>query len=207
MQFFECIESPDSRDSAATDVREIRSAGAQCAEAASPQTHQRIDNHQLQEGGAPARSSDELHGIQMSDSAYARRRQLRPVKVLEQVLSTARSPLADPRLYPENFFRGYRLVGCGWDAMTREPGPITAAAALRREVQLAGTVNRVKSTTLSVRCGGVGGDCAGAGFIVPPRALLFFVRGNRGARPERLAPRGVCDRCSLVHEENRCHAT
>jgi hypothetical protein len=67
--------------------------------------------HQLQEGGTLATSSGRLHGIQMSDSAHAQRRQLLPVELFEQILSTALSPLADPSAHPECFFHGYRLVG------------------------------------------------------------------------------------------------
>jgi hypothetical protein len=67
--------------------------------------------HQLQEGGTLATNSGRLHGIQMSDSAHAQRRQLLPVELFEQILSTALSPLADPSAHPECFFHGYRLVG------------------------------------------------------------------------------------------------
>jgi DDE family transposase len=67
--------------------------------------------HQLQEGGTLATNSGRLHGIQMSDSAYAQRRQLLPVELFEQILSSALSPLADPNKHPECFFYGYRLVG------------------------------------------------------------------------------------------------
>ena len=47
----------------------------------------------------------------MSDSAHAQRRQLLPMELFEQILSTALSPLADPSAHPECFFHGYRLVG------------------------------------------------------------------------------------------------
>ena len=67
--------------------------------------------HRLQEGGTLATNSGKLHGIQMSDSAHAQRRQLLPVELFEQILSTALSPLADPSAHPECFFHGYRLVG------------------------------------------------------------------------------------------------
>ena len=67
--------------------------------------------HQLQEGGTLATNSGRLHGIQMSDSAYAQRRQLLPMELFEQILSSALSPLADPNKHPECFFYGYRLVG------------------------------------------------------------------------------------------------
>ena len=67
--------------------------------------------HQLQEGGTLAKNSGKLHGIHMSDSAHAQRRQLLPMELFEQILSTALSPLADPSAHPQCFFHGYRLVG------------------------------------------------------------------------------------------------
>jgi hypothetical protein len=67
--------------------------------------------HQLQEGGTLAKNSGRLHGIKMSDSAHAQRRQLLPVELFDQILSAALSPLADPTAHPECFFHGYRLVG------------------------------------------------------------------------------------------------
>jgi len=67
--------------------------------------------HPLQDGGTLARNSGRLHGIQMSDSAFAQRRQLLPLELFEQILDAALSPLADETLHPECFFHGYRLVG------------------------------------------------------------------------------------------------
>ena len=67
--------------------------------------------HQLQDGGTLAGNSGRLHGIQMSDSAFAQRRQLLPLELFEQILGAALSPLADETLHPECFFHGYRLVG------------------------------------------------------------------------------------------------
>jgi hypothetical protein len=67
--------------------------------------------HQLQDGGTLARNSGRLHGIQMSDSAFAQRRQLLPLELFEQILGAALSPLADETMHPECFFHGYRLVG------------------------------------------------------------------------------------------------
>ena len=67
--------------------------------------------HHLQEGGTLAKNSGRLHGIQMSDSAHAQRRQLLPMELFEQILSAALSPLADASEHPECFFHGYRLVG------------------------------------------------------------------------------------------------
>lgn len=67
--------------------------------------------HQLQDRGTLARNSGRLHGMQMSDSAFVRRRQLLPLELFEQILGAALSPLADETLHPECFFHGYRLVG------------------------------------------------------------------------------------------------
>jgi len=67
--------------------------------------------HQLQAGGTLADHSAQLHGIRMSDSAYAQRRQHLPVELFEQIMDQALRPLADPRHQPECFFEGYRLVG------------------------------------------------------------------------------------------------
>jgi len=67
--------------------------------------------HQLQPGGTLADHSAQLHGIRMSDSAYAQRRQHLPVELFEQIMDQALQPLADPTHQPESFFEGYRLVG------------------------------------------------------------------------------------------------
>lgn len=67
--------------------------------------------HQLQCGGTLADHSAKLHGIRMSDSAHAQRRQHLPVELFEQIMDTALQPLADPDRQPECFFEGYRLVG------------------------------------------------------------------------------------------------
>ena len=67
--------------------------------------------HQLQGGGTLADHSAKLHGIRMSDSAHAQRRQHLPVELFEQIMDTALQPLADPDRQPECFFEGYRLVG------------------------------------------------------------------------------------------------
>jgi Transposase DDE domain len=67
--------------------------------------------HQLQAGGTLADHSAQLHGIRMSDSAYAQRRQHLPVELFEQIMDQALRPLADPMHQPECFFEGYRLVG------------------------------------------------------------------------------------------------
>lgn len=67
--------------------------------------------HQLQPGGTLAEHSQKLHGIKMSDSAYAQRRQCVSVELFEQIMDAALQPLADPDLHPECFFKGYRVVG------------------------------------------------------------------------------------------------
>jgi len=43
--------------------------------------------HQLQPGGTLADHSGRLHGIRMSDSAYAQRRQHLPVELFEQIMT------------------------------------------------------------------------------------------------------------------------
>lgn len=67
--------------------------------------------HQLQPGGTLADHSAKLHGIRMSDSAHAQRRQHLPVELFEQIMDTALQPLANPDRQPECFFEGYRLIG------------------------------------------------------------------------------------------------
>lgn len=67
--------------------------------------------HQLQQGGTLAAHTEKLHGIEMSDSAHAQRRQDLSVELFEQILDTALQPLADPNGQPECFYEGYRLVG------------------------------------------------------------------------------------------------
>ena len=67
--------------------------------------------HQLQPGGTLATHTEKLHGIEMSDSAHAQRRQDLPLELFEQIMVTALQPLADPDRQPECFYQGYRLVG------------------------------------------------------------------------------------------------
>lgn len=78
---------------------------------AAPQLISGLIYHQLQEGGTLAVNSGRLHGIRMSDSAHAQRRQLLPVELFEQIMSAALAPLADAKRDPQSFFHGYRLVG------------------------------------------------------------------------------------------------
>lgn len=72
--------------------------------------------HQLQPGGTLAEHSAKLHGIRMSDSAHAQRRQHLPVELFEQIMDTALQPLADADRQPECFFEGW--LG-GWHAVER----------------------------------------------------------------------------------------
>ena len=67
--------------------------------------------HQLQEGGTLGAHVAELHGVRMSESAHAQRRQGLPVELFEQVMAAALQPLADPQRQPECFFGGWRVVG------------------------------------------------------------------------------------------------
>ena len=67
--------------------------------------------HQLHDGGTLADHSGQLHGVSMSDSAYAQRRQLLPEELFEEIMLTALQPLAAERHQPECFYEGYRLIG------------------------------------------------------------------------------------------------
>jgi len=67
--------------------------------------------HQLQPSGTLAQHAAQLHGIRMSDSAYAQRRALLPVELFDQIMSTALQPLAKRAEQPESFYEDYRLVG------------------------------------------------------------------------------------------------
>jgi hypothetical protein len=67
--------------------------------------------HQLQPGGTLAAHSEKLHGIQMSNSAHAQRRQHLPVDLFEQIMDAALRPLAEADRQAESFYQGYRLVG------------------------------------------------------------------------------------------------
>lgn len=67
--------------------------------------------HQLQGSGTLAEHGQQLHGIGMSDSAYAQRRGRLPVELFEALMEAALAPLAEPAGQPESFFEGYRLLG------------------------------------------------------------------------------------------------
>lgn len=67
--------------------------------------------HQLQRGGTLAAHGTALHGIRMSDSAYAQCRALLPQALFEELMDAALAPLADAARQPESFYAGYRLVG------------------------------------------------------------------------------------------------
>lgn len=67
--------------------------------------------HQLHDAGTLADPSGQLHGVRMSDSAYAQRRQLLPGELFEEIMLTALQPLADESRQPECFYEGYRLLG------------------------------------------------------------------------------------------------
>lgn len=45
--------------------------------------------HQLHDGGTLADHSGQLHGVSMSDSAYAQRRQLLPEELFDEIMLTA----------------------------------------------------------------------------------------------------------------------
>ncbi len=67
--------------------------------------------HQMQPAGTLAQHGAELHGVKMSDSAYAQRRQGLPWELFEAVMAAALHPLADAQRQPECFFAGWRVVG------------------------------------------------------------------------------------------------
>lgn len=67
--------------------------------------------HQLAPGGTLASHGRQLHGVAMSDAAYAQRRARLPQQMFEALMDAALRPLADPQAHPESFFEGYRLVG------------------------------------------------------------------------------------------------
>jgi len=67
--------------------------------------------HQLQPGGTLGQHTAELHGVTMSESAHAQRRQGLPVELFEEVMAAALRPLADVERQPECFFAGWRVVG------------------------------------------------------------------------------------------------
>ena len=67
--------------------------------------------HQLHDGGTLADHSGQLHGVSMSDSAYAQRRQLLPEELFDEIMLTALQPLAQESHQPECFYEGYRLIG------------------------------------------------------------------------------------------------
>jgi|GEM_PF-2070364 len=84
--------------------------------------------HQLQPSGTLADHNTKLHGIRMSDSACAQRRQNLPVELFEQIMDSALAPLADSRHHPESFFEGYRLLGIDgtqW-SVTNTPAIVSA---------------------------------------------------------------------------------
>lgn len=92
--------------------------------------------HQLQSSGTLGDHSTRLHGIRMSDSACAQRRQNLPVELFEQIMDSALAPLAQSTHHPDSFFEGYRLLGIDgtqW-SVTNTPAILSALpkAASRR---------------------------------------------------------------------------
>lgn len=67
--------------------------------------------HQLAGAGTLATHGTQLHGVAMSEAAYARRRGRLPTELFEALMDVALSPLAEPKTHPDCFFEGYRLVG------------------------------------------------------------------------------------------------
>jgi Transposase DDE domain len=67
--------------------------------------------HQLQPAGPLGQHAAELHGVKLSESAHAQRRQGLPFELFDEVLTTALRPLADATRQPECFFHDWRVVG------------------------------------------------------------------------------------------------
>lgn len=67
--------------------------------------------HQLQAAGPLGQHAAELHGVKLSESAHAQRRQGLPFALFEEVLTAALQPLAEATRQPECFFHGWRVVG------------------------------------------------------------------------------------------------
>lgn len=67
--------------------------------------------HQLQPAGTLGRHSWQLHGVAMSESAHAQRRQGLPVALFEEIMAEALRPLAEEKRHPHSFYRGWRRVG------------------------------------------------------------------------------------------------
>jgi hypothetical protein len=65
--------------------------------------------HELQSGGTLADHCSRLHGVRMSDSACAQRRQNLPVELFEQIMDSALGPLADRRITRIASLKG---IGC-----------------------------------------------------------------------------------------------
>lgn len=67
--------------------------------------------HQLQPAGTLGQHAWQLHGVKMSESAHAQRRQGLPLELFDDLMAEALRPLADPAKHPEAFYRNWRLVG------------------------------------------------------------------------------------------------
>jgi hypothetical protein len=67
--------------------------------------------HELQEGGTLADSGTKLHRNEMSNAAYAHRRQHMPSWLFDHIMVNTLVPLADKRRHPDCFYRGWRPVG------------------------------------------------------------------------------------------------
>lgn len=67
--------------------------------------------HFLQPHGTLAAHVKQLTKIKITDEALAQRRARLPWQLFEQILNAMLRPQADPKLHPEAFYRGLRLVG------------------------------------------------------------------------------------------------
>jgi hypothetical protein len=147
--------------------------------------------HQLQRAGTLGRHSWQLHGVAMSESAHAQRRQGLPVELFDEIMAAALRPLADVRRHPQAFYRGWRRVGIDgteW-SVTNTPALRTALpkAASRRLGSAFAKVRLVSVVELGVHqpLAAVAGP-ASAGELtlakrlwprVPARSLVIADRG------------------------------
>ncbi len=98
--------------------------------------------HVGQPGGTFGAHLQELTGKRISDSAASERRQTMPWEVFQAVLREALTPLADPALQPEAFYKGLRLVGVDGTQFScantpRVLGTMTKAATRRFDAAFA----------------------------------------------------------------------
>jgi hypothetical protein len=164
--------------------------------------------HQLQPAGTLGEHAWQLHGVKMSESAHAQRRQGLPLELFEAIMAEALRPLADPARHPEAFYRGWRLVGIDgteWSA-TNTPALRAALpkAASRRlgaafaKVRLVSVVELGLHQPLAAAAGPASeGELTLAQRLwprVPERSLVIADRGFGTARTLHEAMQGCAGR-------------